>query len=742
MNYKRMHFFSKFIFISVFYFGFAIGFIFILSSSFEISFAQLGESSSDNQSADSENIYLPGAEPISQNGTEQNIYLKSKETNNRASDSRSVTRQNSPAQKQNGKLSGVYEGSVLTCPYAFERDLSLGSKGEDVRLLQVLLNSDKRTIIAVDGAGSLGKESTLYGQATKNAIKKFQALFIEYIGVANGRFGPRTRTVMNAICNGENTRPKSGEMYNNLESVQINATPQGELTEIPNDKIAPKVRLSANVNSVKAGETFKVVVDFSEEIKVFTPDSIIIDGGTAKEIRKLSKTSFSITIISGTDTKTVNVQIEADKISDKAGNLNENASNEIIIKIISVTAVKSGDTDPNLDELINKIISSAPQCNYNNQGNLILKDPQTGKEINTTGCSKTVPNKNVEATYDQTNRCYQGNGPLPQDVNEQQRCSNTPAQYDPNRGCFSPTGALPFGVTEVQRCNNPNNPSNPNSPNNPFSPAAQQARQQEQIGRDLADLLKKSNFGNQGGNRNGGDGRSSPYDPRNTNTERLPPGATVNPPSAEKLQETYKKECTSKAQISSGKCTELQKRINEAEDREEDALIEKEEAETPTTESIGVKVTKETITTDCSYIYLKTATGDTDLVDIKKFKLFDISLIETNAAKKEERALLLLNISPPTQSQPHKFNTNYIIPRLDRITAETKMNNSCSLFKYSEVTDLFCCKDASKNTCRSIKKEGQRIIQPTEFGQIFSTNACNTTSRLPDFASPKLIGPK
>lgn len=145
---------------------------------------------------------LPAAPSASDN---QNIFLHEDQRKNNNVDPNGNPYLKSPAQKANGNLAGVYEGTVLACPYSFERDLNIGSKGEDVRLLQKLLNSDKRTIIAVTGAGSLGKESDSFGDATKTALKKFQALFIEYIGVANGNFGPRTRTVMNAICNSQNS---------------------------------------------------------------------------------------------------------------------------------------------------------------------------------------------------------------------------------------------------------------------------------------------------------------------------------------------------------------------------------------------------------------------------------------------------------------------------------------------------------------------------------------------------------
>jgi peptidoglycan hydrolase-like protein with peptidoglycan-binding domain len=340
------------------------------------------------------NVYLPEAPGQSNTGYEENLYLNNKPKVEQAQPQSAV-------QTVNAERSGVYEGQKLSCPYAFERDLSLGSRGEDVRLLQVLLNSGKRTLIAVSGEGSPGKETGVFGEATKNAVKRFQALFIEYIGVANGRFGPRTRTVMNSVCNGD-YKVSSGQAFSNVVSVQANATPKGEITVIPNDKIGPNVSLSANLNTVKHGENFKIVLNTSEEVKAITPDAIILTGGTIKEIRKLSKTNYSLTITPIEDAITINAQVEAEKIFDLANNFNENASNEINVRVIRelTQVVNPNQSNPNtelaqVNDIINKVISSVPVCNYTPGGVLITKSPD-GKPINTQGCPQQNRNQNTQ----------------------------------------------------------------------------------------------------------------------------------------------------------------------------------------------------------------------------------------------------------------------------------------------------------------------------------------------------------
>ena len=81
---------------------------------------------------------------------------------------------------------------------SFVRDLSLGSVGEDVRLLQQILNRNSQTRIAETGIGSPGSETTYFGSRTQAAVIKFQNLHSAEILVpakisqGTGYAGPRT----------------------------------------------------------------------------------------------------------------------------------------------------------------------------------------------------------------------------------------------------------------------------------------------------------------------------------------------------------------------------------------------------------------------------------------------------------------------------------------------------------------------------------------------------------------------
>lgn len=78
--------------------------------------------------------------------------------------------------------------------YNFTRDLELGMSGADVKELQKYLNG-AGYIVANSGVGSIGHETTLFGDLTKIALKKFQTA--NKISPATGYFGPLTRNFIN-----------------------------------------------------------------------------------------------------------------------------------------------------------------------------------------------------------------------------------------------------------------------------------------------------------------------------------------------------------------------------------------------------------------------------------------------------------------------------------------------------------------------------------------------------------------
>ena len=87
----------------------------------------------------------------------------------------------------------------------FTRNLKIGSVGKDVKCLQSILNESPVTQITTAGVGSPGMETTLFGNATKQAVIKFQEKNAANILTpqkkikGNGIVGPATIKELNSL---------------------------------------------------------------------------------------------------------------------------------------------------------------------------------------------------------------------------------------------------------------------------------------------------------------------------------------------------------------------------------------------------------------------------------------------------------------------------------------------------------------------------------------------------------------
>jgi hypothetical protein len=211
------------------------------------------------------------------------------------------------------------------CPnYEFNTDLQYTATHPDVRAIQEILNADKRTLVSQSGPGSVGHETSYFGKATREALKRFQALFIEYIGIANGKLGPKTRISMNAVCKGPFFTKGTGNVY--------------DVT--PKDTIPPVIALAGPYEAT-IDTPFRTFLGGNEPIQTPPLTSLIVENATVGDLRKISSTTYSFLVTPNLDAQDdITIQVEADKVKDIAGNANEDASNvwTVHLTLASTTA--------------------------------------------------------------------------------------------------------------------------------------------------------------------------------------------------------------------------------------------------------------------------------------------------------------------------------------------------------------------------------------------------------------------
>jgi hypothetical protein len=89
--------------------------------------------------------------------------------------------------------------------FTFNRNLSRGATGEEVRKLQAFLNLRPETRLSEEGPGSPGQETLFFGTLTHAALIRFQekhqTAILEPLGLERGTgfFGPWTRAKVNGM---------------------------------------------------------------------------------------------------------------------------------------------------------------------------------------------------------------------------------------------------------------------------------------------------------------------------------------------------------------------------------------------------------------------------------------------------------------------------------------------------------------------------------------------------------------
>jgi len=110
--------------------------------------------------------------------------------------------------------------SQIPTNFLFTQDMYNGITNNEVKMLQIFLNGDSRTVVNRTGPGSTGNETTYFGNATQNAVERFQLIYksviLDPIGFTSptGIVGARSRSVLNKILdNLRNGRPTDTNVF-------------------------------------------------------------------------------------------------------------------------------------------------------------------------------------------------------------------------------------------------------------------------------------------------------------------------------------------------------------------------------------------------------------------------------------------------------------------------------------------------------------------------------------------------
>jgi hypothetical protein len=132
----------------------------------------------------------------------------------------------------------------------------------------------------------------------------------------------------------------------------------------------PDVTLKSTVNQIDAGKLVKVSVGFSEPILSFGREQVSVDGASLESVRKIGPSSYLLFLRASDNVKELSVQVEADKVQNKNLVFNQNASNEVIIKVNPSQPTPAPQNDSTLDisGFLDAVKASAQQQSAQAQG--------------------------------------------------------------------------------------------------------------------------------------------------------------------------------------------------------------------------------------------------------------------------------------------------------------------------------------------------------------------------------------
>ncbi len=188
--------------------------------------------------------------------------------------------------------------------FSFNQNLSSGQTiSPDVGYLQLLLNSDTRTTVALTGAGSSQNPTNYFGQLTKDAVIRFQNLYASEVltpaglTTATGFVGPLTRTKLNQLLSGGNI----GISTSNFSSNTVNSAPNTQVGTSQAGQMITNTPVVQNINNPQTGlNLFRVRTTSGIDIYTLSPDMLRLANST-----RINISGFSSYVVQRDQTITV-----------------------------------------------------------------------------------------------------------------------------------------------------------------------------------------------------------------------------------------------------------------------------------------------------------------------------------------------------------------------------------------------------------------------------------------------------
>ena len=198
----------------------------------------------------------------------------------------------------------VASANVSTDCAVLARNLRLGMSGQDVKVLQQILNKNVLTQVSVSGVGAPGSESSYFGEKTKSAVVRFQMLYknevLLPVGLSNGTgfVGTFSLLKLTSVCKGALVTPVSTVLPATPPAIApvppVAPLPQSDFTppQSANNNFAPYIIYPSPSYALHQGAKLKIIGGG------FTPDNntIMIGSERFEGVKSVDGKTLEITL--------------------------------------------------------------------------------------------------------------------------------------------------------------------------------------------------------------------------------------------------------------------------------------------------------------------------------------------------------------------------------------------------------------------------------------------------------------